>query len=499
MNKISAIFLSALLLISFSLALQKADAALAPVTINSNGLVTYNRVATKSLLSSERTPDANSDYIEDNYPLSIWHTSGSFQGGKFIDVTVTNFDGDLYSELLISSLASGPLNGFNHDGSIRSGFPITGGGVAYSASIDNYVVAAFHVICDPGCNSRLNLYDGTGTLLWSKVTLGVGVTAAPVMYKEGGEIFIIYEDSYNTYLVDIEGDTLPGWPKFSNPHTFATADFDDDGENEIVVAPQSGNDHTTLQIYRKDATLLSETASFGLQVRVYPVIGDVDGDGELEIVVIGRQSSSPYNAQLNIFNYDGTLQASYTVDDRTSYGTQASLADMNADSIPEMLFMTNDLTYVMDHQGNHLPGWPKVHFPTSSYNNDSNIVVGDIVSDGDREYPEVVYTHKSGNTNFGTIKIFNHDGSEVEKWDGNQLYPISTGRSNAIADIDADGFNEIIIAGKYWDGHSGYYPAIWAIDLNKHERPVDHGGIQWGGYSNDSGKSGLYINPLIEQ
>lgn len=492
MNKISAIFLSALLLISFGFSLNKADAALAPVTTNSKGVVTYNRVANKSLLSSTRIGDSNSYYIEDNYPLSIWHTGGNYWGGAFIDITVANFENDLYSEIIISSLASGPLNVFNHDGSIRPGFPIAVGGVVYSASIDNYIVSA--------SGDKLNLYDGSGNLLWGVVTQS-SMDAPPIMYKEGGEVYIVYDDSFRTVLADIDGNALPGWPIPTYPNTFATADFDNDEENEIIIVHADGAGHSNIRIYRKDGSLYSGTATFTAPYRVYPSIGDVDGDGELEIVVVGRDYTPPSHMRLNIFNHDGSIQNSYEVNDTLSTGTgaQATLADIDTDGTPEILFLGDDYAHVMDSQGNYMPGWPKVHSPVPLYSNGSNIVVADIVSDGDREYPEIVYTLRSGTAKSGAIKIFNHDGSAVTRWDDSQLYPISSGRSNAIADIDADGFNEIIIAGSYWNGISGYYPAIWAIDLNKNQRPVDHGGIQWGGYGNDSGKSGLYVNPVIEQ
>lgn len=493
-------FLAVLVLALFGFGISSAysKSASSPVAVNDNGEITHLYLDSNPLLSSKKVITANDRYIEDNYPLSIWHSGGQYLGGRFIDVTVANFEGDLFSELLVSSLAAGPLNGFNYDGSVRAGFPVSAGGVAYTASIDNYMVVAFHGVCDPGCHSLVNLYDGTGALLWSKNTTGIGVSAAPVMYKENGEIYIIYENSALAHLSDIYGNDLPGWPLAIAPHAFATADFDGDGVNEIVIAPQAGNSQTRLIIFRKDGGQYSATPNFGVQTRVYPTIGDVDGDGELEIVVIGRMTTAPYRSEVKIFNHDGTLQASYTVEDNTDYGTQNALADMNADGVPEILFVANNNAYVMDADGNDLPGWPKLHSPTPSYPLGTNIVVGDVISDGDREYPEVIYTLRSGYSQNGAIKIYNHDGTEVKRWDSQALYPIASGRSNAIADIDADGFNEIIIAGDYWQGVSGYYPTIWAIDLNKNERPVDHGYIHWGGYGNDSGKSGLYRPPSVQ-
>lgn len=491
MKKNIAITLFILLMIASGRFLSNADAAATPVATNFNGKVTYNILNTKSSHFSAIAPNENSDYIEDNYPQSIWHGGGNYWGGAFIDVSVANFENDLYSEIIISSLAAGPLNVFNHNGSIRPGFPIASGGVSYSASIDNYIVSAV--------GDSLNLYDGSGNLLWGVETQS-SMTAPPIMYKEGGEVYVVYNDSYRTVVVDSDGNALPGWPVPTFPNIHAAADLDGDDEHEIIVVSADGTGHNNMRIYRKDGSLYSSTATFTSPHRAHPSIGDVDGDGELEIVIVGREYTPPSHIKLHIFNHDGSLQDSLDINDTisTGGGAQAALADIDADGTPEILFLGDDYAHVIDSQGNYMPGWPKVHSPSPLYPNGSNIVVADVVSDGDREYPEIVYTLRSGTANSGAVKIFNHDGTEVPRWDGSELYPIASGRSNAVADIDGDGFNEIIIAGSYWDGIAGYYPALWAIDLNKHQRPVDHGGIHWGGYGNDSGKSGLYISPTSE-
>jgi len=447
--------------------------------------------------SFEKQPDNNLKYILSGFPVSILHTGGSYQSGQFIDVTAKDIEGDGLGKLFVSSLASGPLNGIKSDGTQLGNFPVSGGGVAYSAAIDKFVVSAFTGKCNPSCASYVNLYSQNGDMIWSKPTLGLGVDAAPIFISNQNEPFVVYENSREVNLVSISGEPQPGWPinhTLGLPISFASADFDKDGSPEIVVALKAGNGEGLLQIRSLDGSLYGQTVKFGIQTRIYPTIGDVNNDGNLEVIVVGRTNSSPYNTRVYIFNSDAALLNSFEVNDSTLYGTQNSLADMNGDGTPEILFLTNHYAFITDANGTNFSGWPKPHVSVSAYQVSSNIVVGDLVSDGDVEFPEVAYTLRADNSQEGYILIFNHDGTTTEKWDNSQLYPIGAGGSHAISDIDGDGYNDLIIRGDYWDGQAGSFPALWAINLNYQEKTVAHGRIEWGQYGNNSEKTSLYNN-----
>ncbi|HUU98644.1 MAG TPA: hypothetical protein VM487_23165 [Phycisphaerae bacterium] len=59
---------------------------------------------------------------------------------------------------------------------------------------------------------------------------------------------------------------------------------------------------------------------------------------------------------------------------------------------------------------------------------------------------------------------------------------------NAIAAIDLDGRNEIIVTGSYWDGYSGDYDKVWAYDLGGDT----HGRIEWGQFGGGPRHQNLY-------
>jgi hypothetical protein len=47
----------------------------------------------------------------------------------------------------------------------------------------------------------------------------------------------------------------------------------------------------------------------------------------------------------------------------------------------------------------------------------------------------------------------------------------------AIADLDRDGRNELVIAGSFWNGHRGYFDNVWVYGFGG---PSPHGRIAWG-------------------
>src|SRR5439155_6628108 len=69
------------------------------------------------------------------------------------------------------------------------------------------------------------------------------------------------------------------------------------------------------------------------------------------------------------------------------------------------------------------------------------------------------------------------------------LAGLGSGAVPAIADIDLDGRNDIIVASDFWSGVSGYYDKVWAYDLGG---PTPHGPIQWGQFMGGPKHDGLY-------
>ncbi|MBA7634502.1 hypothetical protein ES703_42087 [subsurface metagenome] len=131
---------------------------------------------------------------------------------------------------------------------------------------------------------------------------------------------------------------------------------------------------------------------------------------------------------------------------------QPTIADVNNDGKDDIIFAYGNSIFIFKHDGEYLNGWPK---EISLLEGEPLVLNGPAVADLDNDgYNEIVV----GDTN-GNLHIFNHDGSYVEGWPKKiSSYLLA---SPTISDIDNDGNLDIIINDDPWSG--GY---LRVLDLN---------------------------------
>jgi hypothetical protein len=179
-----------------------------------------------------------------------------------------------------------------------------------------------------------------------------------------------------------------------------------------------------------------------------PAVGDVDGDGDLEIIV---QSKGNYG-KVYLLHHDGTLATGWprTIGLRDIYFTSSpGLADFDGDGDLEIVAYGWDAIssriYVFNHTGQDYPGWPIV---ASQNYSEASLAIGDLDGDGT---PEIVFGDESR-----LVHAFNIGGQEV---DG---FPVTTQEAVRaapfICDLDGDGHTNLVVFG--WD--RGVY--VWDLD-----------------------------------
>lgn len=176
-----------------------------------------------------------------------------------------------------------------------------------------------------------------------------------------------------------------------------------------------------------------------------PAVGDIDGDGDKEIVVGSNYVYAWHHDGLELFDGDGDPQTwgiLSTAGDQFTGAIVLSRLDANPglDIIAADLFTKS--VHCMDHKGDALPGWPRVgenQFRAAP-------VAGDVDGDG---LNEIVAVDAAG-----VIYAWNADGSELIDGD---LNPATDGvffrtpttsfhyHTPALCDIDSDGRDEIIL------------------------------------------------------
>ncbi len=433
--------------------------------------------------------------LEPGFPVQAYHGGGSYHAGPAIHTLVAQLDGDPQLEIVTTGLATGPLHAWNHDGTILAGWPAGVGGAGYvgAGNLSNgdaglEVFGGFW-----GTPGGLIALAGDASFLpgWPKSSSNF-VTTPPALADVDGdgidEIFLGEED-WKVHAYRADGSVLPGWPASGSggqeKHTPAIADLDGDGDLEILSASGWTTPGVYLQGYHHDGTAIAGFPVLfpGGHVDTFPVVGDVDGDGEPEIVVMTRLSSYPWSCVVNVLSADGTTDWTKVLGDSVPYGTAPALADLDGDAIPEIVVQLEGALEVVRGDASSPPGWPVV-WSTSHWLGNSSPVVGDV--DGDAS-PEIVVTSQpAGSSTGGEVRVYRSDGTLHPSFP--KALPLGSGAVPAIADLDLDGRNEIVVTGSYWSGISGSYDKVWAFDLGG---PA-HGRIEWAQLGGGPRHQGVY-------
>jgi hypothetical protein len=504
-----------------------------------------------------------------NAPVLKWQRGGCFsswcQTGWYASPAVGDIDGDDQMEVVWGSYDVVALNGAS--GALEWRAPGASRVWPGVALVDLSGDGTLEIVV--GRNSdQVSAYTGSGGVLWTRNPFGAGEvrTLAVTDLERNSSLEIIVGRAgagatRQLNVFDAAGNVRSGWPARRDGEAgfgwgmynenVTIADFDGNGFKELIaptdthyitVLDRSGNQLPANAIYGAGkvwsevgvhvdhAVDLRGYANCGSEHRPNfansaPASGDVDGDGTLEIVVLGDVYNCaigdgpgdlyympwilrPDRTRWSNGQYDWTVLPSpgpgsgpliqdYNVIENAV--ANAVLADLDGDDELEILFPSYDgrlHAYWLDktEHGN----WPfRVAGAADDYRFAAEPVVADLNNDG---RAEVLFTSwpGKGNNRVGKLHVLDYLGNPLHQLD---LPPPFSGDWNGglaaptLADIDNDADYELVIG----TSHSGVVAydlpgsaaarILWGTGRGSYERtglatPDDAGVVYRDGFEN---------------
>ncbi len=177
------------------------------------------------------------------------------------------------------------------------------------------------------------------------------------------------------FAFDNQGNLLEGFPYiFYDGHQslhICVADIDADGENEIVSFIVD-NDYGAIYVFERDGTVKSGFPFITDDFILWGSLTDIDNDGYLEIF------ANSLNNNLYGFNHDGTPITGFPILCPQPLWGQPIPGDIDGDGDVEIIVTGSSQIYAFHHDGTTVEGWP---ISEGSYVNQFPLIA-DIDGDG---------------------------------------------------------------------------------------------------------------------
>jgi hypothetical protein len=251
------------------------------------------------------------------------------------------------------------------------------------------------------------------------------------------EYEIVYNTGYNVNAINLDGTQVPGWPKTVSSYALegapAFGDIDGDGQSEIVVTNHGLTSGGYIYAFKKDGTPLTGfPINHGYSTRT-PVLADLNNDNILEIIVNLRTPSSVY-----VYKGDATIYPGWPKSINHVPASSAAVGDITGDGVPEIVAESYSALYVWKANGDTVSGFPFM-MPNGDVNSYSSPVLVDVNGDNKREI--IFGTHVLGGG--GYVYILKNDGTIYPNWPKSVSYWIYG--PPAVGYIDSDNILDIAI------------------------------------------------------
>jgi hypothetical protein len=286
------------------------------------------------------------------------------------------------------------------------------------------------------------------------IRLGVGCQAAPALADVDGDglpEIVVGDLLGRVHVLRRDGTYVRGWPvripgRADMPAIYGgvtAADLDRDGSPEVIVTQASGrvcvfdSDGSVAPGWPVATTPAVDPPNVGA-IFGRPAVGDVDGDGRLEIVATAN------DYRVYMWTANGRIARGWprALDNRgrAGYGDPV-LADLDGDGRTEIIVTTDQgfsgppRVYAFDAIGRPLKGWPAI-LPQRC---NAGVAIGDLDADGKLE----VVAATVGTDAW--ICAWNSQGRSLRGFPVG-LAGMSANAAPILTDVDGDGKPDIVVA-----------------------------------------------------
>lgn len=239
---------------------------------------------------------------------------------------------------------------------------------------------------------------------------------------------------------DLDGTILPGWPRFLGYGPFAPPAFGDlngDAVGEIVVHSTFFSANGEIWAFDTAGSSLPGYPVVGVGGPVKgPSLGDVDGDGDLEVISMLNVGGI---GQVLVLDEFGEALPGWPQTLDSIGGAAPSVGDLDGDGVVEIAAVSFYQLYVFNADGSLRSGFPYVPGGSQTFNYTSPVLVN-LDGSGARE----IVVGTSSETDFtGQMHVLNADGTVRLGWPQSTTANIFVPAS--IADIDGDGSLDVAV------------------------------------------------------
>ncbi len=248
---------------------------------------------------------------------------------------------------------------------------------------------------------------------YPKITTGQSFEGGIVCQMDAdSELEIVYGIGATIQAWNLDGSSVAGWPvslSYNAQGAPSYGDIDGDGQGEIVLGTSNfiGNAGAVYAFEKNGTPVTGFPISHGATSRTI-VLADLDNDGALEIITNKRIYPI---GEVWVYRGNGTVYPGWPKALDHVPASSSAVGDITGDGLPEIISESYLSLYAWDRNGNAVPG-----FPFTMSNGDVNSYSSPVLADVDNDNIREIIFGSHATSGGGFVYILKNNGTVLTNW-----------------------------------------------------------------------------------